>query len=91
MNIQPVDRKQDLFAHFAPPIRPQSPLRQAITAAYRRDEAECVLPLIDAATSRSWKAAVMVSVPCRPFVGCCQRNRASNPLIWPVIKSTLGW
>ena len=51
MNIQPVDRKQDLFANFAPPIRPQSPLRQAITSAYRRDEAECVLPLIDAATS----------------------------------------
>jgi RHH-type proline utilization regulon transcriptional repressor/proline dehydrogenase/delta 1-pyrroline-5-carboxylate dehydrogenase len=26
------------FASFAPPIRPQSDLRQAITAAYRRDE-----------------------------------------------------
>jgi RHH-type proline utilization regulon transcriptional repressor/proline dehydrogenase/delta 1-pyrroline-5-carboxylate dehydrogenase len=25
-----------LFAEFAPPIREQSPLRQAITAAYRR-------------------------------------------------------
>jgi len=39
-----------LFADFAPPIRSQSPLRQAITAAYRRDEAECVLPLIEAAS-----------------------------------------
>jgi RHH-type proline utilization regulon transcriptional repressor/proline dehydrogenase/delta 1-pyrroline-5-carboxylate dehydrogenase len=51
MNIHPVDRKQDLFADFAPPIRAQSPLRQAITTAYRRDETETVLPLIDAATS----------------------------------------
>lgn len=38
------------FANFAPPIRPPSPLRQAITAAYRRDEAGCVGPLLDAAT-----------------------------------------
>jgi RHH-type proline utilization regulon transcriptional repressor/proline dehydrogenase/delta 1-pyrroline-5-carboxylate dehydrogenase len=38
------------FAAFATPIRPQSSLRQAITTAYRRDEAECLLPLIAAAT-----------------------------------------
>lgn len=38
------------FAHFAPPIRPATPLRQAITAAYRRDEAEALAPLINAAT-----------------------------------------
>jgi RHH-type proline utilization regulon transcriptional repressor/proline dehydrogenase/delta 1-pyrroline-5-carboxylate dehydrogenase len=38
------------FAIFAPPIRPQSPLRQAITAAYRRDEAEALAPLIEAAS-----------------------------------------
>ncbi len=38
------------FAAFAPAIRAQSPLRQAITAAYRRDEAEALAPLIDAAT-----------------------------------------
>jgi RHH-type transcriptional regulator, proline utilization regulon repressor / proline dehydrogenase / delta 1-pyrroline-5-carboxylate dehydrogenase len=50
MNIQSIDVGQPLFADFAPPIRAQSALRQAITAAYRRDEAECVLPLIDAAT-----------------------------------------
>ncbi|QZH74131.1 MAG: trifunctional transcriptional regulator/proline dehydrogenase/L-glutamate gamma-semialdehyde dehydrogenase [Erythrobacter sp.] len=37
------------FAAFAPPIRPQSPLRQAITAAYRRSEQEAVAPLIPAA------------------------------------------
>ena len=38
------------FADFAPPVRPQTPLRAAITAAYRRPEAECLAPLLDAAT-----------------------------------------
>src|SRR5690606_12750236 len=32
-----------------PPIRPQSALRQAITAAYRRPETECLPPLVAAA------------------------------------------
>ncbi len=41
---------QPPFAAFAPAIRAQSPLRQAITAAYRRDEAEALAPLIAAAT-----------------------------------------
>ncbi|AWI55789.1 hypothetical protein AB395_0000103 [Sinorhizobium fredii CCBAU 45436] len=38
------------FADFAPPIRTQSTLRQAITAAYRRPETECLPPLVEAAT-----------------------------------------
>src|SRR3989442_615760 len=38
------------FTDFAPVIRCASQLRQAITAAYRRDEAECLAPLIEAAT-----------------------------------------
>nr|WP_310105637.1 trifunctional transcriptional regulator/proline dehydrogenase/L-glutamate gamma-semialdehyde dehydrogenase [Sphingomonas sp. BE138] len=38
------------FARFAPPIQPQSALRQAITAAYRRSEPDCLAPLLDAAT-----------------------------------------
>ena len=38
------------FAAFAPPVREATPLRQAITAAYRRDEAEALAPLIAAAT-----------------------------------------
>ncbi|MBW8786227.1 MAG: hypothetical protein JF594_00400, partial [Rhizobium leguminosarum] len=37
------------FFGFAPPIRPQSELRQAITAAYRRPETECLPPLVAAA------------------------------------------
>ncbi len=38
------------FASFAKPIRPQSELRQAITAAYRRPETECLPFLIEQAT-----------------------------------------
>lgn len=37
------------FAAFAPAIRPQGPLRAAITAAYRRPEVECMAPLLAAA------------------------------------------
>jgi RHH-type transcriptional regulator, proline utilization regulon repressor / proline dehydrogenase / delta 1-pyrroline-5-carboxylate dehydrogenase len=37
------------FSAFAPPMRDQSPLRQAITAAYRRVESECVTALLPAA------------------------------------------
>lgn len=39
-----------LFAEFAPPVRTQSALRQAITAAFRRPEPECVAALLDQAT-----------------------------------------
>lgn len=38
------------FADFAPPIRPQTPLRAAITAAYRRPEPECLPALLEQAT-----------------------------------------
>ena len=38
------------FAQFAPPIRPATPLRAAITAAYRRPEPECLPPLVEQAT-----------------------------------------
>ena len=38
------------FEDFAPPIRPQSDLRKAITAAYRRPEIDSVLPLLEQAT-----------------------------------------
>jgi RHH-type proline utilization regulon transcriptional repressor/proline dehydrogenase/delta 1-pyrroline-5-carboxylate dehydrogenase len=37
------------FSAFAPAIRPQTPLRAAITAAYRRPEIECMQPLLEAA------------------------------------------
>jgi len=45
----PVSASSPLFARFAPPIRPQTPLRQAITAATRRPEREAVEALLDIA------------------------------------------
>jgi RHH-type proline utilization regulon transcriptional repressor/proline dehydrogenase/delta 1-pyrroline-5-carboxylate dehydrogenase len=39
-----------LFSAFAPPVRKATPLRQAITAAYRRGEPESLAPLITQAT-----------------------------------------
>jgi RHH-type proline utilization regulon transcriptional repressor/proline dehydrogenase/delta 1-pyrroline-5-carboxylate dehydrogenase len=38
------------FQSFAPPIRPPNTLRRAITELYRRDEAEALKPLLEAAT-----------------------------------------
>jgi RHH-type proline utilization regulon transcriptional repressor/proline dehydrogenase/delta 1-pyrroline-5-carboxylate dehydrogenase len=38
------------FAAFAPPVCPQNALREAITAAYRRTESDCLPPLLIAAT-----------------------------------------
>jgi RHH-type proline utilization regulon transcriptional repressor/proline dehydrogenase/delta 1-pyrroline-5-carboxylate dehydrogenase len=38
------------FLAFAKAVRPQTPLRAAITAAYRRPEEECLPPLIEAAS-----------------------------------------
>ncbi|WP_395331061.1 trifunctional transcriptional regulator/proline dehydrogenase/L-glutamate gamma-semialdehyde dehydrogenase [Novosphingobium sp. BL-8H] len=38
------------FAAFAPAISAPTPLRSAITDAFRRDEAECMAPLLEAAT-----------------------------------------
>ncbi|ASV83290.1 delta-1-pyrroline-5-carboxylate dehydrogenase [Ochrobactrum quorumnocens] len=39
-----------VFQNFAPPIREETPLRKAITDAYRRPEAECVTALVQQAT-----------------------------------------
>ena len=44
-----LDRTADLndpFIRFAPPIREATPLRQAITDAYRRPEQQCVGDLL---------------------------------------------
>lgn len=43
-------RTTPVFQNFAPPIREQTPLRKAITNAYRRPEAECVTALVQQAT-----------------------------------------
>lgn len=45
-----LNRKNGAFSDFAPPVREQSPLRRAITAACRLPETECVPPLLESAT-----------------------------------------
>ncbi|WP_237478572.1 trifunctional transcriptional regulator/proline dehydrogenase/L-glutamate gamma-semialdehyde dehydrogenase [Lichenibacterium dinghuense] len=45
------------FAAFAPSVRPQAPLRAAITAAARRPEPDCVAALLDGATLPPAQAA----------------------------------
>ncbi|HTR86846.1 MAG TPA: L-glutamate gamma-semialdehyde dehydrogenase [Reyranella sp.] len=45
------------FLAFSQSIRPQGPLREAVTAAYRRPEPECLPPLIEAATLPAGKKA----------------------------------
>jgi RHH-type proline utilization regulon transcriptional repressor/proline dehydrogenase/delta 1-pyrroline-5-carboxylate dehydrogenase len=46
----PAMTHSDAFADFAPPLSEQTPLRRAITAAYRLPEQECLAPLLDQAT-----------------------------------------
>ncbi len=41
--------QERVFSSFAPPIRPQSALRRAITAAYRRPEEKALAPLLEQA------------------------------------------
>lgn len=48
-----------IFERFAPPVREQNALRQAITAAYRRSEPECLVPLLQAATVSSEQASAI--------------------------------
>ena len=65
------------FDAFAPPIRPQSMLRQAITAAYRRDEIACVAPLLEAATlGASDRAAIRQTA--RHLVSALRASRRGN-------------
>src|SRR4051812_23017969 len=66
------------FADFAPPIRPATPLRAAITAAYRRPEAECVAPLLDAAALPSELGASVAATSRRLVAGLRAAGQASG-------------
>ncbi len=46
----------DVFADFRAEVVSQTPLRAAITSAYRRPEPECVIPLLDLAASKKDEA-----------------------------------
>ena len=47
------------FAAFAPPVRPPTALRAAVTAACRRPEPDCLPPLLDAARVTQAQAAAI--------------------------------
>ena len=50
------------FTRFAPPISERTPLRRAITAAYRLPEPEAVLPLIEAARVSAQDNAAIAAI-----------------------------
>jgi RHH-type proline utilization regulon transcriptional repressor/proline dehydrogenase/delta 1-pyrroline-5-carboxylate dehydrogenase len=53
------------FADFAASLRPQPPLRSAITAATRRPETACLPPLIEAARLTPDEAAATQALAVR--------------------------
>src|SRR6185369_12056397 len=57
------------FAAFLKEVRPQSDLRAAITAAYRRPEAACLQPLLDLAATGEAEAARIREIASRLVVG----------------------
>ncbi|HEV7481291.1 MAG TPA: hypothetical protein VGO05_13555, partial [Roseiarcus sp.] len=46
----------DVFAAFRCEVAPQTPLRAAITAAYRAPEPQCLPPLVELATANADEA-----------------------------------
>ena len=66
------------FAQFAPPLRQPTPLRRAITAAYRLDEAEAVRPLLEAATLPEPLCAQIRATASRLVTGLRQNRRGSG-------------
>jgi len=64
------------FATFAPPVREPTPLRQAITAAYRRDEREALVPLIEAATLDEATRAAVRETATQLVTGLRARRRS---------------
>lgn len=65
------------FADFAPAVREPGALRRAITAAYRRDEAECLAPLIAAATQPP-ETAARIRETARTLVTALRANKRSG-------------
>jgi RHH-type proline utilization regulon transcriptional repressor/proline dehydrogenase/delta 1-pyrroline-5-carboxylate dehydrogenase len=65
------------FSQFAVPIRSQSPLREAITAAYRRPEPECVPPLL-AAAELSLPVKEVVAETARKLVEALRAKHKSS-------------
>ena len=67
------------FTAFAPPISPATPLRRAITAAYRRPEPEAMAPLLEAATLDE-QTREAIAATARALVVSLRGSRRSSPV-----------
>ena len=67
------------FTDFAPAISPPTPLRSAITAAYRLPEVEAMAPLLQAATLDPDSRAAVAST-ARELVVALRTNRRRSPV-----------
>ena len=79
----------DVFAAFRSEVAPQTPLRSAITAAYRAPEPECVPPLLKLATANADEAnriRTLAQEPGRQAQGkdALERRRGVDPRIFAV-------
>ncbi len=68
----------DVFAAFRSEIAPQTPLRRAITAAYRVPEPECVPPLVKLATANADEATRIRKVARDLVVKLRAKTRSSG-------------
>ena len=66
------------FTDFAPPLSEPTPLRRAITAAYRRPEAEALAPLLDATTLPAPLAAEVAETARRLIEALRAKRRDSG-------------
>jgi RHH-type transcriptional regulator, proline utilization regulon repressor / proline dehydrogenase / delta 1-pyrroline-5-carboxylate dehydrogenase len=75
--IASTDACIDAFDHFAPRIGPQTALRQAITSAYRRSEADCLMPLVRLATL-SADASAAIGFTARDLINALRTKHRGN-------------
>lgn len=67
-----------IFSAFAPPVSPPTPLRAAITAAYRRPEPECIAPLLEAATLLPIQRQAVAALARKLIVALRAKDRGSG-------------
>ncbi|MGR9459399.1 trifunctional transcriptional regulator/proline dehydrogenase/L-glutamate gamma-semialdehyde dehydrogenase (plasmid) [Rhizobium leguminosarum] len=66
------------FAEFSPPLREQSELRQAITAAYRRPEVECIAALLPSARVSDVERSVIAATARRLIVALRAKHKGTG-------------
>jgi RHH-type transcriptional regulator, proline utilization regulon repressor / proline dehydrogenase / delta 1-pyrroline-5-carboxylate dehydrogenase len=69
---------EHVFPPFATPIRPRTALREAITASYRRPEAECLAPLLPGATFDTDTRATIAALARKLVASLRRKPRVSG-------------